>query len=399
MDNFMFHLPTRVVFGPGTLRRLGEMAGDIGRRPLLVTGKSSSGETGILNRAMDYLEHAGLQPALFAQIEANPRVETVDRAVALARERKCDFVIGLGGGSPMDAAKVIALAAAEGYPAWEFIPHGGEVVRQATKALPLLMVPTLAATGSEVNGVAVITNWETHEKAVIGHRLLYPRVSIVDPELTVTVPRDYTIDGGIDIISHVIEGFFTGVESTPLQDRFSLAVVRTVMEYLPRVMENPNDINARSQLSWCSVVAMSGLVNPGRGDKWPLHALEHPLSGHYDISHGRGLALLLPRLMAFTIKARPQKFGFMARELFHLDEGDDMRLGQQAIDGVVDFLRSVDRFLVMSDVGIPDDSRFEAMADDTIRLYGTAEGCLANPRPLYKDDVVEIYSRCQSAVV
>jgi alcohol dehydrogenase YqhD (iron-dependent ADH family) len=230
----------------------------------------------------------------------------------------------------------------------------------------------------------------------MGHRLLYPRVSIVDPELTVTVPRDYTIDGAIDIISHVIEGFFTGVKATPLQDRFSLAIIRTVMEYLPRALANPNDIDARSQLSWCSVVAMSGMVNPGRGDRWPLHALEHALSGHYDISHGRGLALLLPRLMAYTIEERPTKFAFMARELFHLHGDDEKRLGQKAIDGMIDFLRSVDRYIVMSDVGIDDDSLFETMAEDTIRLYANKDGCVENPRPLYKDDIVKIYSRCQS---
>ncbi|MBD3333313.1 iron-containing alcohol dehydrogenase, partial [candidate division GN15 bacterium] len=125
-------------------------------------------------------------------------------------------------------------------------------------------------------------------------------------------------------------------------------------------------------------------------------ALEHALSGHYDISHGRGLALLLPRLMAYTIEARPTKFAFMARELFHHHGDDEKRLGQKAIDGMIDFLRSVDRYMVMSDVGIDDDSLFETMAKDTIRLYGNKDGCVENPRPLYKDDIVKIYSRCQS---
>jgi alcohol dehydrogenase YqhD (iron-dependent ADH family) len=395
MQNFTFYLPTKIIFGPGTIDEIGSEAATCGRRAFLVTGKKSSSKTGLIDRVIDLLKEKGLEVVLFDKIEPNPRTTTIDDGVKICRAEDCDFVIGLGGGSPMDAAKGIAGAAAEGLPIWEYISHGQAKVRPLNEALPIIEIPTLAATGSEANGGAVITNWKTHEKATLFHPLLYPKVSIIDPALTVTVPEDYTIDGGVDIIAHVLESFFTGVENTPVQDRYALSVAKTVMEYLPAAIDNPNDINARSQLSWCSTVALSGMVNSGRGGSYPLHVMEHALSGHYDISHGRGLALLLPPLMAYTLPSRPEKFAFMARELFGIDDSgkSDMELGQSAIEKMNEFLKSVGRYLKMADVGIDDDSKFEQMAEDTIRIYSANKKFIYNPKPLYKEDIVEIFRR------
>jgi len=391
LQSFTFYLPTKIVFGPGRLETVGTEAKTLGQQALIITGKRSSSEYGIVHRVTDYLEKEGIGAIVFDKIEPNPRTATIDAAAALARENGCDFVIGLGGGSPMDAAKGVAVAAATGKPVWDFVSHGQPVPKPIGKALPIIEIPTLAATGSEANAGAVITNWDTHEKAVLAHPLLFPKVSIIDPELTITVPRDYTVDGGIDIICHVIEGFFTGADKTPIQDRFSLSIVRTVIEYLPRVLKDPGDIDARSQLSWCSSIALSGLINLGRGGAFPLHAMEHALSGHYDISHGRGLALLLPHLMEYSYQSRPEKYALMAREIFDTRGGDDAELGRAAISGMVKFLDSVDRYLKMADVGIADDTKFEQMAEDTIRIYSGGKDYLDNPMPLYKDDIVRIF--------
>lgn len=295
----------------------------------------------------------------------------------------------------MDAAKAIAVAAVEAKPIWEFIPHGPMPTRPITKALPIMEIPTLAATGSEADCGGVFTNQETNEKAVLFSPLLFPRVSIVDPELTLTVPDDYTADGGIDIICHVIEGFFTGADNTPIQDRFAMAVMKTVMENLPIVLKESNNIEARANLSWASAVALSGMVNSGRGGASPIHALEHSLSGHYDISHGRGLALLLPAIMEYTYKARPAKYAMLATELFdiHRDGRSDEELARKAIEGMRRFLSSVGRLLTLKEVGILDDSRFETMADDTLRIYGVDGEYLANPKRLYRDDILAIFKK------
>jgi alcohol dehydrogenase YqhD (iron-dependent ADH family) len=392
MRNFIFYLPTKIIFGPGEISRIGIEARALGTKALIVTGRRSSAAYGIIQRVTDFLEREGVSAMIYDKIEPNPRAATIDEASRLARLNDCQFIIGLGGGSPMDAAKGVAVAAAENEPIWDFVDHGQPLPKKVTRALPIILIPTLAATGSEADAGAVISNWETSEKAGLSSPKLFPRVSIIDPELTVTVPEDYTIDGGIDIISHVIESFFTGADETPVQDRFSMSIVRTVMDYLPKVIGKPDDINARSQLSWCSAVALSGIINSGRGGSFPLHAMEHALSGHYDISHGRGLALLLPRLMMYTVRSRPVKYATMAKELFGSDPGrSEIELAGDAIRGMIAFLEAVSRYITLPEVGIKDDSRFERMADDTLRIYSSGKGYLANPKPLYKEDIIKIF--------
>ncbi len=395
MQAFNFYLPTKLIFGPGKLDKVGEEAIQLGKRALIVTGKRSAAAHGIINRVTDYLEREGVEAVVFDKIEPNPRNTTVDEAGDLARTNKCDMVIGLGGGSPMDAAKAIAVAAIEGKPIWDYIPHGQAPVKPINKALPIMAIPTLAATGSEADAGGVITNWETHEKAVIGAPILFPKVSIIDPELTTTVPEDYTIDGGIDIITHVIEGLFTGDDNTPIQDRFAISVIKTVMENLPKVIADPNNVESRANLSWASAVALSGMVNSGRGGAYPIHALEHSLSGHYDISHGRGLALLLPVIMEYSYKDRPSKYAFLGEELFdiHRDGQTDEQLAEKAISQMKDFLKSVGRLLTMKDVGIADGAKFEPMADDALRIYGVGGEYLANPKKLYKEDILSIFDK------
>jgi alcohol dehydrogenase YqhD (iron-dependent ADH family) len=391
MQSFVFHLPTKIIFGPGKFEEAGAEARSLGANAIIVTGRRSSTAHGLINRLFDVLEREGVRAVVFDKVEPNPRSTTIDEAAELARKNNCDFVIGLGGGSPMDAAKGIAVAAVTGEPIWDYVDHGEPVPKKIKRALPIMEIPTLAATGSEANSGAIISNWETHEKAGLSSPLLFPKISIVDPELTRTVPEDYTVDGAVDIISHVIEGFFTGVDDTPIQDRFSLALARTVIDYLPRVIARPDDIDARSQLSWASTLALSGLIGKGRGGAFPLHAMEHALSAHYDISHGRGLALLLPRLMEYTYQSRPEKYALMARELFDARGDSETEMGRRAIEGMKKFLESVGRYERMSDVGITDDTRFERMAADTIRIYSRNKDYLANPKPLYKDDIIRIF--------
>lgn len=395
MQNFSFYLPTKLVFGPGEVSKVGIEAKALGERALIITGKSSA-KTGVLAKVTDALESAGISAMVFDQIEPNPRDTTIDAAAKLARENKIDFIIGLGGGSPMDAAKGVSCGAGEGKPIWDYVNHGQAQPSPITKTLPIMMIPTLAATGSEADAGGVITNWETHEKAVLASPLLFPAISVIDPELTVSVPKDYTIDGAIDIISHVIESFFTGVENTPIQDRFSLSIIKTVMENLPKVIENPNDIDARSQLSWCSTIALSGIVNQGRGGGFPLHAMEHALSAHYDISHGRGLALLLPRLMFYTCDSRPEKFAYLGEELFGVEpKHKDDEVAHGAVYGIIEWLKSVERYLVMPEIGINNDTKFAQMADDTLRIY-SREDYLDNPKKLYKKDIIKIFDMSMS---
>jgi len=390
---FDFKLPTRIYFGAGRINEIGELLKPVGKKALIVTGKSSMKRLGVLDKAVELLKKANIDSVVFEGIEPNPRHSTCDKAAGIARDSGCDFVIGLGGGSSMDAAKGIAVTAKTGFSVWEYVYRGPDFTqRKVEEALPIVCIPTIAATGSEADSGGVISNWETHEKTGIFGQPLFPTVSIVDPELTITCPEEYTIDGGVDIIAHVIETYFTGTSEAYLQDRFSESVIKTVIRYLPRAVKDGADIEARSHLSWCSTLALSGLINSGRGGGFPLHALEHAVSAHYDISHGRGLALLLPALMDFTEPARPEKFIEMGKNIFgfHYDEEDIRQSARAGIDGMKGWLATIGRLLTFTELGI-DDSKFETMADDLERLYMRDKGHLVNPRPIDRAGALEIF--------
>ena len=390
---FDFHLPTKIHFGPGKIKDIGKFLKPVGKKPLIVTGKSSMRKSGVLDKITDLLKKAGMEPTVFEGIEPNPRHATCDKAAHLASEEGCDFIIGLGGGSTMDAAKGIAITAKTGHSVWDYVYTGPDKPqRKVEEALPIVCIPTVAATGSEADGGGIISNWETREKTGIWGTALYPRVSIVDPELTITCPPDYTADGGVDIIAHVMESYFTSTSEAYLQDRFTESVVRTVMKYLPRALRDGADIEARTHLSWSSTLALSGLINSGRGGSFPLHALEHVVSAHYDISHGRGLALLLPALMDYTASARPDKYVEMGENIFglRLQDEDTDHAAKISIDAMKGWLASIGRLLTFNDLGV-DDSKFETMADDLVRIYMRDKGHLQNPRPIDRKGALEIF--------
>jgi alcohol dehydrogenase YqhD (iron-dependent ADH family) len=398
MKNFDLHMPTRIIFGPGQLSRLGKEAAKIGRRAVVVTGRHSAKESGVLDRTLGLLKEAGVSAVVFDRVEPNPRSTTIDDGGALARSEGCDVVIGLGGGSAMDAAKGVAVAAYDPGNVWDYVRHGDPSTFKVPKqALPIVLVPTLAATGSEFNAGSVITNWETHEKALlIVQPLLFAKVSIIDPELTLTVDKNYTTDGAIDIVLHVMESYFNNNESTPLQDRISEGIILTVMEYFPRLLTDLRDLDARSELSWSSAMALCGIPGCGREPLgFPVHAMEHALSGHYDISHGRGLAIIVPHWMEYSYKRGPGRFAQFAERVMGLSRqpGESQeKLAARGISAWTSWMKEHEAYYTLRDVGI-DETRFEAMAADTARIYGDGK-TIGGVRPLGIGDMVEIYRMC-----
>ncbi len=219
--NFEFHNPTDVIFGPGSVARLGEVAAKYGKKALIVTGGGSVKRSGVFDKAVKCLKENGVAYAECSGIEPNPRITSVRRGAKIAHDEGCDLIIPIGGGSTMDASKAIAAAYYYDGDPWDMIFHGQPEPHFPTKALPIITVPTLAATGSEMNMSGVITNEETQEKSFLGASCLYPKVAVVDPELTLSVPQNQTAFGVCDIITHVTEAYFNGVDGTPIQDRFA----------------------------------------------------------------------------------------------------------------------------------------------------------------------------------
>lgn len=396
MLNFTLHTPTKIIFGQGEVNRTGSIVKEYASKALLVTGRSSTKKSGALDKVAKSLREAGVEYVLYDQIEPNPRAETVDRGGQLAREDRCDLILALGGGSAMDAAKAIATVAISARPISDYI-RGSQAglwkeLLPIREALPVITVPTLAATGSEANSGAVITNWETKEKSGIAGPALFPRVAILDPELTFTVPASYTADGAVDMFTHLYEGYMTGDEHADVQDEITEGLMRIAVKYAKTAVDHPEDYNARAQLLWTSTLALVGIANAGRGGSFPVHQIEHTLSAHYDISHGRGLAVLAPAYFRQVVrKDRPHRLARLGRQVFHVTEEDDLAACDATIEAMIGWFQEIGAHDTLKNLGIKRED-LKLMADETIRVGGLGQTHLAATHPLSADDILAIYA-------
>ena len=296
---------------------------------------------GLLDRVVEDLKSNGVDTLVFDEVEPNPRSSTVDKGAKIARDEKIDLIIGLGGGSAMDTAKGIALASSGTDSVWSYIRGGTGEVKGPVP--PLIQVPTMAGTGSEINAGGVITNWETHVKTGIGHRSLWAKLAIVDPEVTLTVPEKQTKAGAADIFSHVVERYVTDDRPSPMTDGIRETVMKMVVKYLPKALARLDDIEARTQLSVASTTAMSSFVTWGDGGGvMSCHGIEHALSGYYDVTHGEGLAALLPAWMKFYLPEMKERVALLGQNVFGKKAG---------IKATEDWFQSVGLRLRLRDLG------------------------------------------------
>ncbi len=348
MQNFLFSLPARVTFGPGSIDAAGSEAAGIGSRALVVTGKTFARRSGLIGRLTDSLNRAGVAHTLFDEIDPNPRVGTIASGACMAREHGSDFVIGLGGGSVLDAAKAIALAALTQEPVWEFTAGGAGTGRPIERALPIMQIPIVASTGSETNDTAMIFNEETSAKAPIKSPHLQARVVIIDPALTFTVPPHYTAVGGMNIVSQIIEGYLTSDEF-PVTDRVAEGLVRVILDSLPRAIRRGEDLDARTNLSWAAAIAPSAAM-AGRSYARPLLVMAHPLTARYDIEHGLAVAALWPSYMRYVLGqryrlphvGRVKRYALLGRQIFGVQETDDEVAAETTAYRLTNWLRGMD---------------------------------------------------------
>jgi alcohol dehydrogenase YqhD (iron-dependent ADH family) len=389
--NFESYNPTRLIFGAGALSRLGEVVLKYGKKALIVTGGGCVKRNGTFGRAVASLKAAGIAFAECDGVEPNPRISTVRRGAQIARNEGCDVIIALGGGSTMDASKVMAAAYYYDGDPWDMIHHGQPDPHIPTRALPVITVPTLAATGSEMNMGAVISNEETREKSFAQTECLYPKVALVDPELTVTVPKDQTAYGVCDLITHVTEAYFNGADGTPIQDRFAEGVILTAMAWGPKAISNGNDLEARTQVQWASIVALNGWVNAGTNGGFPVHMIEHTLSAYHDITHAAGLAIINPSWMRFAARHRPEKFVQFAERIFGLAAkgSDDLGCSLQGIDRFEAFIKSIGCPTRLSELNI-DDTLITRYAQDTLRIIHDESGNLPGRPAMTEADIIEV---------
>ena len=313
---------------------------------------------GLLDKVIGDLKEKNIDVIVFEKVQPNPRTTTVDEGAEIARKEKPNFFIGLGGGSVMDTTKGIALTSSGTAPVWHYMLHRAQV---QGPILPIIQVPTIAGTGSEMNPSAVLTNWESHVKMSLGgFPALQAKVAIIDPALTLTVPMRQVKAGGFDILSHLIEYYLTDDTPCPLTDGISETGMKMVVEYLPLAISHPDDLKARTELSWASTVAMSKIARlGGGGGNMTCHAIEHALSGYYDITHGEGLAALLPIWMRHFYKINNTRFNSLGKNVFGKKDG---------LNATEQFLDSIGMRLRLSDLGCKLEDT-ELITDLVIKSY------------------------------
>ena len=386
MKNFEYHNPTRVFFGKGETDRVGEVCAELGKKILLVYGSGSIKKTGLYDRVLQRLREKNLEVFEVSGIQPNPRIDKVREGVKLCKEKNIEVVLAVGGGSVLDSAKIIAAGAVYDGDPWDFFIDKAQV----TGRIKIVTVLTLAATGSEMNHNAVVSNDETMEKLAVVDPHIFPDVSILDPENTLTVPRDQTVYGIVDMMAHVFEQYFHPTPETPLQDRLCEAIMNTVIEYTPRVLANLTDYDARATIMWCGTLALNHLIEAGVEGDWSTHRIEHELSAFYDIPHGAGLAIVFPQWMKYVLDIIPGKFAQFAERVWKIPRNgrSDRELGLLGIEATRQWFSEIGAPITLRAVGIGEE-RLQEMAE-----RATRKGPLGSVKKLHKEDVFQILKMC-----
>ena len=385
MENFTFYAPTYFDFGRGAESHVAERIRQFGGTKVLFHyGGGSIRTSGLYDRVKDCLDEAGIPFVELGGVKPNPRSGLVYQGIELCRKEGVDFILAVGGGSVIDSAKAIAAGSVyEG----DFL----DFYRKKTpieKALPVGTILTIAAAGSEGSGNTVITDEETQKKKGAKSDVLRPRFSILNPELTCTLPPYQTAAGATDIMIHVCERYFSNTEEVEITDRLCEGILRTVIYETPRGLENPNHYEARANLMWAGMLAHNNVCGVGREQDWASHHLEHELSALYDVTHGAGLAVIAPLWMRHVLKKNPRKLVDFATRVWDvpLDEANPEATALRGIEAFEAFLKSIGMPLSFEEIG----ARKEDIGQMTDKLFGgrDTEG---NYVKLTREDVMEIY--------
>jgi alcohol dehydrogenase class IV len=349
MKSFGYIQPSRLAFGAGRLKEVGSIVSRYGKNVLLVV---DPGFRKALPQAVETvqasLKEAGLTVAVFDKVFPNPRLCDVQEGAELARSQKTDVIVGMGGGSAMDSARAIAVAATHPGTAMDYLYFK---TQPTEKTLPFVLIPTTSGTGSHMSCCAVITDTEHDFKSALWNQdRLFARAALVDPELMLSLPKGITASTGFDVFTHAFESYIN-VGASPMGDLMALETIATVVEYLPKILDDPRNIEYRSKLAWADTLAGATIANVGT--TLP-HAMGQPISGHFPkVSHGQSLAVIYPAFLGYTWDSSVERFARIAR-IFNpqLNNASDAKAAEALKDEVVAFLKKIDLFCTLDDFGI-----------------------------------------------
>lgn len=384
MNNFDFCSPTYFVFGKDRETEAGQYVKRYGGSKVLIHyGGGSVVKSGLLDRVKKSLQEQGLSYVELGGVMPNPRSGLVYTGIELCKNEGVDFILAVGGGSVIDSSKAIAMGAVYEGDFWDFFS-----VKEPEHALPVGTILTIAAAGSEGSGDAVITKEEGMLKRGTGGDCLRPRFSILNPALTQTLPAYQTACGATDIMAHVFERYFTNTKEVEITDRLCEAVLMTMLKEVPRVIEDPNNYEARANIMWAGMVAHNNLVGVGRDQDWNSHGIEHELSALYDCAHGAGLAVIFPAWMTYVMDHDVMRFAQFATRVFgcEMNFQNPKATAVEGVERLKQFLTSIGMPINFRELGAKEED-----IDYMVEKFGVGDGKTGGFVALDKAAVKEIY--------
>ena len=386
MENFEFVSPTHFVFGKGAEEQVGSKLAECGARTVLLHfGGQSAVKSGLIDRVKASLDAQGIKHVELGGVRPNPEITLAREGIALCKEHDVDWVLAVGGGSVIDSAKAIAVGAHYDGDVWDFF----ETKRPTDDVLPIAVVLTIPAAGSEASKNTVVSNDALQMKSGYANNAQRPKLAFMNPELTFTLPPFQTAAGLTDMFCHLLERFFDDVGAVPVTDNLCLSLMKTVRAEAPRVMVDPENYDARANVLWAGMLCHQGLAGVGRHEDWATHGLEHELSALYpEITHGAGLAVMFPAWMEFVYDANPARFAYNGREVFGLAPTGDVNADAlSAIDETRSFFASLGMPITLAELDVEE--------DDIEKLIPTLKENKGEPfgsfKKLTMDDAREIY--------
>lgn len=381
MNSFFYYNPTKLEFGKDSVEKLGDLIDDKHKKVLLHYGGGSIKRSGLYDNVIKILEDKGIEIFELGGVEPNPKLTLVREGIEMCKKNDISFILAVGGGSVIDSSKVIATGVKYDGDVWECFTGKGNF----NEALALGVVLTIPATGSESSPNAIVTKEEGMLKMGIEHDSIRPEFAILNPELTLTLPKKQTFAGIVDIISHIHERYFTNTRNVELTDGLCESAIRTVISNAYKLKEDPMDSDARAEIMISGTMAHSGILGLGREEDWGSHRIAHEMTALYGTTHGETLSIILPAWMRYVYKENVDKFVQFAKNVFCVEEKETAEA--TALEGIrkfEEFLKDIDMPITFSEAGIATDD-FELMAEKATK--GSAVGRFVK---LYKKDVLEI---------
>lgn len=392
MENFQYYTPTKIIFGRGAEEQTGQLAAEQRCKKVLVHyGGGSVVRSGLLERIYRSLDAVGISYVSLGGVVPNPRLSLVYEGIRLARKEQVDFILAVGGGSVIDSAKAIGYGVANEGDVWDFYDKR----RTAKACLPIGVVLTIAAAGSEMSDSSVITKEEGWLKRGYSSNYARARFAVMNPELTMTLPKYQTASGCVDIMMHTMERYFNRSENMEMTDGISEHLIRTVMKNAKILMNEPDNYQARAEVMWAGSLSHNGLTGCGTGGgDWASHQLEHEMGGMFDVAHGAGLAAVWGSWARYVMDAAPERFAKFAVNVMGVEpEAEKLKTAQKGIEAMEDFYRALDMPVCIGDMGIElTEEQMRELAEKCSHFGKRTIGCI---KKLDQEDMYQIYKEAR----